>query len=709
MSRSPKPYTYLTQSGLPSFSPRMTSLTVQRAQNRRDFSEEEFFKCLDAEVEKVGAFTVELVSGLRERLSAVQERARTVRPEETAALLEEAKQVGDQFLQLEKYVNLNYMGFHKILKKHDKMLPASPCRQFYIAHLHNQPWVQGNYSDLLVVLSSVYSKLRGDQSVPAVVDAGVSHGIHTVTSKFWVRMSDVSTVKHNLLQHLPVMQVNHEEFSGDAELVQSIYLDNSSLELYHGRLDKRPNALALRLRWDGPEAGKTVFLDRKLHKESWQGEESISDSITLPADKVVAFLDAEYDVDAAEADWRAAREGAPDADAVAAFRRVFEEIQRVVDAKQLQPTLRTQYMRTRFQMPFDSSVYVTLDTTVSMLKENPEDGPTCLSAGRWFRDPGVPLQRTEITRFPHAVLEIRLTLAKGDAPPPWVQELLESGLLTEVSKFSKYIHGVATLFADMVQAVPYWVDDETVRASMLLSAPEPPQEVDPGARDLKMGRRAKSRKQESEIVGGGRGAEPELRHPLLGDRPTLRLMPGSANGGPAREASASASLVDWWFRKPAMAPHKPLPPGTLPQKMEPKTYFANERTFLAWLHMAVTIGSIATALLGYSGATTSKKHPEAHAPDSVQLVAIILLPVALVMCAYSLLVYFWRTDAISKKGLAYIDDRRGPRALAWLVVAALGIIMVIGVAELVEEIRAAHGGAPPALPPPPPGLRGALM
>jgi hypothetical protein len=30
-------------------------------------------------------------------------------------LLQEAKAIGDEFLQLEKYVNLNYMGFHKIL------------------------------------------------------------------------------------------------------------------------------------------------------------------------------------------------------------------------------------------------------------------------------------------------------------------------------------------------------------------------------------------------------------------------------------------------------------------------------------------------------------------------------------------------------------------------------------------------------------------
>jgi SPX domain protein involved in polyphosphate accumulation len=30
--------------------------------------------------------------------------------------------------------------------------------------------------------------------------------------------------------------------------VPAVYLDNSSLELYHGRLDKRPNAIALRIR-----------------------------------------------------------------------------------------------------------------------------------------------------------------------------------------------------------------------------------------------------------------------------------------------------------------------------------------------------------------------------------------------------------------------------------------------------------------------------
>lgn len=43
-----------------------------------------------------------------------------------------------------------------------------------------------------------------------------------------------------------------------------------------------------------------------------------------------------------------------------------------------------------------------------MVRENPDSGPTCLAAGRWCRDPSLPLSRSEITRFPHAVLEVKV-------------------------------------------------------------------------------------------------------------------------------------------------------------------------------------------------------------------------------------------------------------------------------------------------------------
>ena len=75
------------------------------------------------------------------------------------------------------------------------------------------------------------------------------------TSKFWVRERGVSSVKYTILQHLPVFQFNpdpDERFPHDAQLINSVYLDNSLLELYHGRLDKRPDAIAMRIRWCAP-------------------------------------------------------------------------------------------------------------------------------------------------------------------------------------------------------------------------------------------------------------------------------------------------------------------------------------------------------------------------------------------------------------------------------------------------------------------------
>ncbi len=89
----------------------------------------------------------------------------------------------------------------------------------------NRPWVQGNYSGLLVQLSSVYSALRGDAS--GVKNEDASQGFVRSTTKYWVRTADVSAVKHHILQQLPVFQYSAPEGAGavdagDAQLVNSV-------------------------------------------------------------------------------------------------------------------------------------------------------------------------------------------------------------------------------------------------------------------------------------------------------------------------------------------------------------------------------------------------------------------------------------------------------------------------------------------------------
>ena len=41
-----------------------------------------------------------------------------------------------------------------------------------------------------------------------------------------------------------------------------------------------------------------------------------------------------------------------------------------------------------------------------------------------------------MTRFPHGVLEVKLSLPEGQKAPEWVQDLLDSGYLTEVRRLS---------------------------------------------------------------------------------------------------------------------------------------------------------------------------------------------------------------------------------------------------------------------------------
>jgi SPX domain protein involved in polyphosphate accumulation len=167
------------------------------------------------------------------------------------------------------------MGFHKILKKHDKNLPNFACKPFYVNRLHAQAWVRGDYSDIVVQLSNIYAALRDDTLAEENQDA--SQSFLRSTTKYWVKTEDVSRVKYAILRHLPVFLQKTSTGESDSQFTNSVYLDNDQLELYHGRLDKTPGAIALRLRWYGSGDPDLIFVERKTHHEKWTGSASVKE------------------------------------------------------------------------------------------------------------------------------------------------------------------------------------------------------------------------------------------------------------------------------------------------------------------------------------------------------------------------------------------------------------------------------------------------
>lgn len=95
-------------------------------------------------------------------------------------------------------------------------------------------------------------------------------------------------------------------------------------------------------------------------------------------------------------------------------------------------------------------------------------------------------------------------------------------------------------------------------------------------------------------------------------------------------------------------------------KIEPKVFFANERTFLAWLHSSVLLAGASVALS--SGAKDDLMK---------QLYSIILLPVAIIFMVYSMRQYGKRSMMIRRRAPGPYEDIIGPSVLAVAVMISI--------------------------------------
>lgn len=124
--------------------------------------------------------------------------------------------------------------------------------------------------------------------------------------------------------------------------------------------------------------------------------------------------------------------------------------------------MRTFYNRTAFQLPGDARVRISFDTNLTLVREDNWDGRT-RSGDNWRRmDIGIDwpfdqLPKEDRELFPYGVLEVKLQTQMGQEPPEWVRELVSSHLVEAVPKFSKFIHGCATLLPNRVDLVPFWL------------------------------------------------------------------------------------------------------------------------------------------------------------------------------------------------------------------------------------------------------------
>uniref|UniRef100_A0A7S0DX68 DUF202 domain-containing protein n=1 Tax=Hanusia phi TaxID=3032 RepID=A0A7S0DX68_9CRYP len=101
-----------------------------------------------------------------------------------------------------------------------------------------------------------------------------------------------------------------------------------------------------------------------------------------------------------------------------------------------------------------------------------------------------------------------------------------------------------------------------------------------------------------------------------------------------------------------------------------KDFFANERNYIHWLHMGVTLGSVSSLISAVSGRDT----PGAHR-SSMLVVSTVLVLCAIVFSLYAMYTFFWRRRNIRSiepgAYAAYVDEPYGPLALSGVLLVTL--------------------------------------
>lgn len=457
----------------------------------------------------------------------------------------------------------------------------------------------------------------------------------------WVHPENILEVKTYILRRLPVLIYNPQTSkiieSGQSDpSITSLYFDNSQFRLYDNKVSRASGASSLRLRWFGHLGEKPEIL---FEKKTVDGNGDSEETRFPIKDKYVkSFLTGEYKLEKTVEKLRE-RQGNDD-DGVAQLKNSIEDIQRFIKDNELQPMLRANYTRTAFQIPGDDRVRISLDTDMAFIREDSLDSDRpCRNSEEWHRKeidesemefPFSAIRQGEISRFPFAILEIRVRDDAAKRTNEWVEDLMSSHLVKEEPKFSKFVHGIAQLFEDYVNIFPFWLGDlETdIRRDPEAAFQEEQEKKAKKAEDEQTvgsflgGNSASSFTAAVGSPVGKAGVASAERHSGVeansedvdSDRESVQ----SGEDASERTSGMRSFLPSFsnsryaraHRRGPARLPPGVREPGQLikdagPIRVEPKVWLANQRTFVKWQHVAVLLGSLSVGLYNAAGESNS--------------------------------------------------------------------------------------------------------
>lgn len=124
-------------------------------------------------------------------------------------------------------------------------------------------------------------------------------------------------------------------------------------------------------------------------------------------------------------------------------------------------------------------------------------------------------------------------------------------------------------------------------------------------------------------------------------------------------------------------------PRKVPMRVEPKSYFALERTYLSWMGMAVTMGGVSSALVSFSNPDASSQQQQLISNRTIDIITCVYTPLAMLIMAYALFTFEYRSKFMAKKLMGMYDDKVGPTVIAVMVLLTLITIFILALYDFI--------------------------
>lgn len=516
----------------------------------------------------------------------------------------------------------------------------------------------------------------------------------------WIHPENLVEVRTYILRRLPTLVYSDSSSKQDAvsqndPSITSLYFDNRDFKLYGTKVNNDSESSSVRARWQGSMKNQTSFvLEQKIVHENGSSDDR---RINIKEKYIQPFINGEYSME--KSVQKLERQHMPQTK-VDDFKQTSDNIQKFILENELEPVLRANYTRSAFQKPLDDRVRISIDTNLIFIREDSLDHDRpCRNPDEWHRsdidnanpeDPFANVNKGEISKFPFAVLEIKVK-DEGKKNPQWVQDLMASHLVYKAPKFSKFIHGVASLFEDYVNNLPFWISElETdIRKDPHIAFEEEEQ--------------AKAQKAADEIMVGSylgtsraksQSYKPAVSSPH-GESYMAQRLASESNG------KSRASATNQSKRKSAMddvedtnvgnygtlssvfpsfslsryaqsrrQKNVQLPPGVTkpsilikdsgPLHVEPKVWLANERTFLKWQHICILLGGLAVGLYTAAGEN-----------ELAEFMGIAYIVIAIFAGVWGYYMHFTRRNMIIARSGKDFDNLIGPMVVSFALMVAL--------------------------------------